>query len=81
MDETCLTLARIGVDRYALLVESPGSTEALDQVSERLRHALQEGVRVGREILYLTVSAGISLCPRDAAELGALMAHAEGALK
>ncbi|MEW8014118.1 MAG: GGDEF domain-containing phosphodiesterase [Candidatus Sedimenticola endophacoides] len=80
VDETCLTLARIGVDRYALLVETPGSTEALDQVSERLRHALQEGVRVGREVLYLTVSVGISLYPGDAAEPGALTAHAEGAL-
>ncbi|MEW7977666.1 MAG: GGDEF domain-containing phosphodiesterase [Candidatus Sedimenticola endophacoides] len=80
VDETCLTLARIGVDRYALLVETPGSTEALDQVSERLRHALQEGVRVGREVLYLTVSVGISLYPGDAAEPGALTAHAEEAV-
>lgn len=65
--QSCLresdTLARIGGDEFALLLEAIDDADAAVGVAEKIRDALSKPVIVGGHTIHVSVSIGIALFP------------------
>ena len=57
------TLARIGGDEFALLLEAIDDVDAAVGVAEKIREALSKPIIVGGHALHVSVSVGIALFP------------------
>jgi diguanylate cyclase (GGDEF)-like protein/PAS domain S-box-containing protein len=75
------TLARIGGDKFAVLVEDVDRVALkLEHLAERLNSAFSRAIQIDDRELYLTVSIGIALFPQDGLDFQALMRNADTAL-
>lgn len=75
------TLARLGADGYAALIEDLPSTEAVMEAGTRLREALQQPISVGDQSVSPTMSIGIALYPGEARDPEDLLYQAEDAMR
>jgi len=74
------TLARIGGDEFvAVLVDLDAVTDA-EPVLERLLQAAADSVDVGDHTLQVSASIGVTIFPRDGAEVDLLLRHADQAM-
>ena len=73
------TLARLGEDQFVVLIEDVGEAEAESMVRELL-DLLDTPFAVSGMNLYMHLSAGLALYPRDAAEPTVLLRAAESAM-
>jgi len=73
-------LARIGGDEFALLIPGLDSTEQLDVISRCILQALRAPFNLMGEQFYLSASIGWTLFPRDDADAGGLVRHADLAM-
>ncbi|MFV2195954.1 putative bifunctional diguanylate cyclase/phosphodiesterase [Nocardiopsis sp. LOL_012] len=73
-------VSRLGGDEFAVLLPKVRDTEAAREVSERLRCALAEPVRLEGMDFDLEASMGIALFPDDAPDFALLMQRADVAM-
>lgn len=73
-------LARLGGDRFALVLPEVVETETIDPIMARLQKALAKPFVIEDTPLQMHASLGITLCPRDGCEIPRLLRNAELAL-
>jgi diguanylate cyclase (GGDEF)-like protein len=74
------TLARVGGDEFLLLLPDLESPDGAQRVAATIVAALAEPFSVTGQLLRVTSSIGIALCPRDGKESAALQAVADAAM-
>ncbi|QRY80263.1 EAL domain-containing protein [Pseudomonas sp. PDNC002] len=78
LDERC-SLARLGGDEFAVVLESQQPHQA-SSLAQRLLEAMSAPFEVNGQLIYVSVSLGVSLFPEDARNVDHLMQHADAAL-
>jgi len=73
-------LARMGGDEFMVVVNGVANDETAVTVAERLRGALRDPFMVAHHELVVTASLGISMYPRDGADVSALRRNADAAM-
>jgi diguanylate cyclase (GGDEF)-like protein len=74
------TVARLGSDEFAILLQSCQTPEAAELVGQRICASFEEPFTVLDYELHITCKIGISLFPQDATEATALVRNADAAL-
>jgi diguanylate cyclase (GGDEF)-like protein len=74
------TIARIGGDEFALIIERHNHTLSADLIAQNLIDAIAQPLKLGEVTIYPTVSIGISVYPQDADSAEHLHSHADVAL-
>lgn len=74
------TLARMGGDEFAVILENLPSVEAAATVARKLVRALEAPVLIGDESVQVTCSVGIAFRPADGIESAELMRAADSAM-
>ena len=74
------TVARIGGDEFIVLIENVADVQDVAQACEKLMAALQEPFRIESHTFHMTLSAGVSLYPRDGEDVEELVKHADSAM-
>lgn len=72
-------IARLSGDEFSVLLTDLKSSGQIVAIAERLRHALREPFHIKQREVYITVSIGIALFPKDADTTDTLMKHAGAA--
>lgn len=73
-------LFRVSGDEFVMLLQGlPGEVDARN-VGERVRGALAEPLEVGGQLLNVSASVGVALCPDDGADPAKLLRHADTAM-
>jgi len=75
------TVARIGGDEFAVVLEDVRSPDEVSQVADKLLRAVSEPAQIAGRELYLSTSVGASIHPLDAADAATLQRNAEVALR
>jgi len=78
--EKGLTLARMGGDEFAVLVENPQHAIQAAELAQAMLDDLREPFAIEGQQLFLTASIGISLFPNDALSAEQLLRNADAAL-
>jgi diguanylate cyclase (GGDEF)-like protein len=82
--QSCLrgidTLARLGDDEFAVLLEGVPDFEEISQVAQRLLSAVAERAEVSGHELYLSASIGLAVYPVDDQDAEALLRNANLAM-
>jgi diguanylate cyclase (GGDEF)-like protein len=74
------TIARVGSDEFAVIIEEVDDTRDVDTVCRKIASNLAEPVIVRGEEVCISTSIGVSLYPEDAGELNELMRTADVAM-
>jgi diguanylate cyclase (GGDEF)-like protein/PAS domain S-box-containing protein len=74
------TLARIGGDEFVAVLPDLEKIEDCQQILERLLLAASEPIAIGKIILHVSASIGVTLYPQDGADADILMRHADQAM-
>jgi len=74
------TVARLGGDEFAIVLSDVGSAAEIEKAAERVAEAFVEPFEVGDEQLTVGASIGRAIWPEDAAEVEALMRHADASM-
>jgi diguanylate cyclase (GGDEF)-like protein len=74
------TVARLGGDEFAIVLPDVGSVAEIESAAERVATAFSRPFEVGGEELPVGASIGRAIWPEDAAEVEALMRHADAAM-
>jgi diguanylate cyclase len=74
------TLARVGGDSFALLVDSMSARLEAHAITSAMLAVLEQPFIVNGEEIRVRLSIGVSVCPDDARRGDDLLAHAEAAL-
>ncbi|MBP9800551.1 MAG: EAL domain-containing protein [Sterolibacterium sp.] len=74
------TLARLGADEFAVLVESVHNDTDLAEIAQNLHDALAAPFILGKQSLYLTGSIGIACHPAEGSDIDVLMNNAASAM-
>jgi diguanylate cyclase (GGDEF)-like protein/PAS domain S-box-containing protein len=73
-------LARMGGDEFMLVVNGVTEDEVALGVADRLQQALREPFQVAQHEIVVTASMGISIYPRDGADVSALRRKSDAAM-
>jgi diguanylate cyclase (GGDEF)-like protein/PAS domain S-box-containing protein len=73
-------VVRMGGDEFIVVLKSVRSSEQVNETAARINEALSAPVTVDGRPLVTTVSIGVSLYPRDGANLGELLRHSDTAM-
>ena len=71
------TVARLGGDEFAIVLSGVEDDSIVDAAAERVQRSFDEPFMVGGESLAIGASVGRAVWPDDAAEIEALMRHAD----
>jgi diguanylate cyclase (GGDEF)-like protein/PAS domain S-box-containing protein len=74
------TIARWGGDEFVVLLQDMPDIEAVREVADKLRGAVEAPLQVDEHVFALTYSAGYAVYPDDAEEPEVLLAHADRAM-
>ncbi|MGR8934720.1 MAG: PAS domain S-box protein [Gammaproteobacteria bacterium] len=74
------TLARVGGDEFAIILEQNASPRSAAMVANKLIDLFVQPLRSGGHDLYITASIGISLSPADGEDADTLLRHADLAM-
>jgi diguanylate cyclase (GGDEF)-like protein len=74
------TVARLGGDEFAIVLSDVGSPAEIEAAAERVAAAFEEPFEVGGQALRVGASIGRAIWPEDAAEVEALMRHADASM-
>jgi diguanylate cyclase (GGDEF)-like protein len=74
------TLARLGDDEFAVVLEGAADVDEISQVAQRLLAAVAERAEVGGHELYLSASVGLAVYPMDDQDTEALLRNAHLAM-
>jgi diguanylate cyclase (GGDEF)-like protein/PAS domain S-box-containing protein len=73
-------VVRMGGDEFIVVLESVRTSEQVNETAARINEALSAPVPVDGRPLVTTVSIGVSLYPRDGADMGELLRHSDTAM-
>ncbi|MGB6451482.1 MAG: EAL domain-containing protein, partial [Steroidobacteraceae bacterium] len=73
-------VVRMGGDEFVVVLESVERTELISEMAARINEALGAPVIVDGRPLTATVSIGVSLYPRDGADMGELLRYSDTAM-
>jgi len=73
-------VVRMGGDEFIVILKSVRSSEQVNETAGRINEALSAPVTVDGRPLVTTVSIGVSLYPRDGADMGELLRHSDTAM-
>ncbi|MCG5516580.1 MULTISPECIES: bifunctional diguanylate cyclase/phosphodiesterase [unclassified Ectothiorhodospira] len=75
------TLARMGGDEFAILVEQGADEETrVEQLAEAIIQAVQTPIKIRNNDVFITVSIGIARFPQDGREQDQLLQHSDAAM-
>jgi diguanylate cyclase (GGDEF)-like protein len=74
------TLARIGGDEFTLILEDLNNLSNAGAVAQNLRHAIAKPIWLNGHELFVTISIGISVYPKDSTDPSELLKCADTAL-
>jgi len=74
------TLGRLGGDEFVVLLEGWRRNEQVARVARKLQEALTPGLKLDEQEVFVTVSIGISLFPKDGEDGQTLLKNADIAL-
>jgi diguanylate cyclase (GGDEF)-like protein/PAS domain S-box-containing protein len=74
------TVARLGGDEFTVVLPEISDHSHVDDVAQKIISKLAEPFRLGREVVYVSASIGITLYPDDAIDIDALMKNADQAM-
>ncbi len=74
------TIARFGGDEFIILIESVIDMSQLNNILHKLMKAMEEPFLIDEHSMYLTLSAGISVCPDDGDDAEVLIRNADTAM-
>jgi diguanylate cyclase (GGDEF)-like protein/PAS domain S-box-containing protein len=73
-------VVRMGGDEFIVILKNVRSSEQVNETAMRINEALSVPVLVDGRPLVTTVSIGVSLYPRDGANMGELLRHSDTAM-
>ncbi|MDR1462783.1 MAG: EAL domain-containing protein [Azoarcus sp.] len=73
-------LARVGGDEFVILLEAPITTIAVAGVAQRILSLFSIPIPLQEKEIYMSVSVGVSLFPKDGDDTESLIKHAELAM-
>jgi diguanylate cyclase (GGDEF)-like protein/PAS domain S-box-containing protein len=73
-------VVRMGGDEFIVILKDVRSSEQVNETAMRINEALSAPVPVDGRPLVTTVSIGVSLYPRDGANMGELLRHSDTAM-
>ncbi|HTV78782.1 MAG TPA: EAL domain-containing protein [Steroidobacteraceae bacterium] len=71
---------RMGGDEFVVILKSVRSTEDVNEAALRITESLSSPIIIGDRPLITTASIGVSLYPRDGADMGELLRHSDTAM-
>lgn len=74
------TLSRLSGDELTVIVENPENIDMITQLVHRILELSKKPILVGKENLYISVSVGVSLYPRDAHTSKDILKNADAAM-
>jgi diguanylate cyclase (GGDEF)-like protein len=74
------TIARLSQDEFALALNTGSNADDIMAVALKLLQSVQQPITMADEAVFSTVSMGVSLFPKDGAEVDALVRCAKAAL-
>ncbi len=74
------SVARLGGDEFTVILEDVESTEQVHEVAKKLLRAFAEPMAFAGRDLFVTLSIGIALYPRDGDDADSLLKHADTAM-
>ncbi|WP_394787630.1 EAL domain-containing protein [Rhodoferax sp.] len=74
------SLARLGGDEFVAVMADLGDTSDCTPVLERLLRAAADPISIGKVVLQLSASIGVTVYPQDNADADLLMRHADQAM-
>ena len=73
-------VARLGGDEFTIILDDITSHSVAASVAEKICNALSSPFSFMGQEMYVSTSIGISVCPEDGKDIGALMKHADTAM-
>lgn len=74
------TVARLGGDEFAIIVNELEDRVSVERIAQSLLTQLAEPFLLNGEMVYISVSIGITFFPEDASEIEALLKNADQAM-
>ncbi|MBU1426005.1 MAG: GGDEF domain-containing protein [Gammaproteobacteria bacterium] len=74
------TIARLGGDEFAILMDNLKDAEDPKIVAQRIVTSMQKPLHISGRMLSVSVSIGIAIYPKDAADVALLLAKADTAM-
>ncbi len=74
------TVARLGGDEFLIILPSLSSTEATEQVAERILHTFTPPFQIQEREVFVSTSIGIAIYPTDSDSSGSLLQNADAAM-
>ncbi|HEY9031481.1 MAG TPA: EAL domain-containing protein [Kangiella sp.] len=74
------TFARLGGDEFVIMLEDVEDRDAIVNVLDRVRHALDTPITLGRNQVYITPSLGVAIYPDDGDDAEDLLKKADMAM-
>lgn len=74
------TLVRMSGDEFILFARSITDAQEAERIAEQVRSSLVAPFEVKGQLLTITASIGVSLCPKDGSDLPSLLRHADSAM-
>ena len=71
------TVARLGGDEFTIIISNIEDAENVDAVAQRILTRLAEPYQLGHDVVNISVSIGITICPEDAESAEALIKNAD----
>lgn len=76
----CDTVARIGGDEFAVLLEDCSGFDDARDVGETILRAVKRSVEINNSFFRITASIGIAVYPKDGDDVSTLFGHADEAM-
>ena len=74
------TVARLGGDEFTIILSELNATNEVDGIVEKTIASLAEEFPIGEEVIHISGSIGITLFPKDATDIDALIKSADQAM-
>jgi diguanylate cyclase (GGDEF)-like protein len=74
------TVARLGGDEFTIILSEVDEPSMVGQVAEHILQNLTEPFQLGTDVVYVSASIGITLCPQDANNVAELLRNADQAM-
>ncbi len=74
------TVARLGGDEFTIILSELNAKNKADNIAEKIIVSLAEEYPIGEEVIHISGSIGITLFPKDATDIDALIKSADQAM-
>ena len=74
------TVARLGGDEFTVILSELEDQASIEQISGKILQKLAEPFHLGEDVVYITVSIGLTFYPDDAEDIDALLKNADQAM-